>query len=282
MLCDLPSDACALVLLLCDAWTLAAVRAVSLRLLNLADEAMLAPMWACRHSTSLGELLWLARPPPALKAALRCVWASCGVPADLSGALPYACSHVPSSRRGKILARLGVGGKAHALHGAQSGGLRPGAGGSLRQVLMADSSSDSDSDSDCAGGRAFHEIQLHERASRRPQPSPADPSTHIVLRLSPGPVGGWAGHGSEGGWAIIKETRYRDTRLQKALCGFEPQTTRHAQPRQASWHSRSCKRHPIRCGAVRPAEWRADPDGAATRAWRDELDYDCCCHIDWP
>jgi hypothetical protein len=268
-------------LLLCDARTLAAVRAASRRMAALVEVAMSEPLWAWRHSLSLSELLWLA-PPPALRLALRRVWASHGVPADLADALPHACSHVPSSRRAKILSRLGVSVKAHAVGaGAENGSLRPGARGSLRRMLLADSSSDSDSETECA----FHEFPLHERASRRPQPSPGDPSTHIVLQLSPGSAGDWAGQATSraaGGWAILKETRYRDTRLQKALCGFEPQTTRHARPREASWHSRSCRRHPLRSGDVRAAEWRADPDGAAARAWRDELDYDCCCHIDWP
>jgi len=284
MLCALPADARALVLLHCDARSLASVGAVSRELAEPAREAMADPAWAVHHKNTLLGLLWLRSPPAALVLPLRGVWASYGVASNLAHALPHACGRLTAVGCAVVLKRLRTRqGQSSIVSYASvpSGSSRERKRG---PVLPDESSDESENDTYVA----VCEIKLRERASREPKPSPGDPATTIVLRLSEDPPGGLPGQAwapgrprARASWAIVKETRYRDTRLQKALCGFEPQTTRRATPAAPGWHARACPRHPLRGGGITEAEWRADPGGAAARVWIDALDYACCCHVDW-
>lgn len=230
---------------------------------------MAQPEWAAAHAAELAPLLWRAR--GELARAVQRVWVAHGVPPDLAHALPHACRRSRPEVRNRILRRL-----------AWSTELV----GSLRRALSEDSESEGDNDVEP------EDFQLCVRASLRRQPSPSDPSTRILLRLAHGPTADWAVRtladsnqftaDDAKSWTILKETRYRDTSRQKALCGFEPQTTCYAYPRGATWHARECPRHPLRLAGVGEAEWFADPFHVATQVWVDELDYYCCCHIDWP
>ena len=115
---------------------------------------------------------------------LRRVWATYGITSNPADSLPHACVRLTSEGRDGMLSRVRLWQGRSSL--ASFASITSGSRRKKRGLAVFVESSEESEESDDAVLKC--EIELRERASRQPNPSPADPATQIVLRLSAGPL----------------------------------------------------------------------------------------------